>query len=182
MTSYEQISQQAEADLNTYQAKTGAARPQGLDDAGVNSYADKKFATGQVTYGDELSTNRGYNKRIPPSEGGMLDDKGRQHFQGAGGPLEKLAQANRDQGGRNDNDVVPANIRSTDGLGSIDDVATQGRQASRANVGSNPPGPGGSAFKGENYYTPETVPDSIAAEGWVAPESVTQASRETEGL
>lgn len=77
MTDYEAISKQAEADLNTYQSKTGNARPQGLDDAGVNSFAEKKFDSAQVEYGDELSTNRGFNKRIPPSEGGVLDDRGR---------------------------------------------------------------------------------------------------------
>ena len=77
MTDYEAISKQAEADLNTYQSKTGNARPQGLDDAGVNSFAEKKFDSAQVEYGDELSTNRGFNKRIPPSEGGILDDRGR---------------------------------------------------------------------------------------------------------
>lgn len=76
-TDYEKLAKQCEADLNTYQSKTGNARPQGLDDGGVNTYAEKKFATGEVQTGDELSTNRGYNKRIPPSEGGMLDDRGR---------------------------------------------------------------------------------------------------------
>ena len=77
MTDYKAISRQAEADLNTYQSKTGNARPQGLDDAGVNSFAEKKFDSAQVTYGDKLSTNSGFNKRIPPSEGGILDDRGR---------------------------------------------------------------------------------------------------------
>lgn len=77
MPNYEEISRRAEADLNTYQSKTGNARPQGLDDAGVNSYAEKKFDSAGVTYGDDLSTNRGYNKRIPPSEGGDLDARGR---------------------------------------------------------------------------------------------------------
>jgi hypothetical protein len=77
MPSYEQIAKEAELDLNTYQAKTGNARPEGLDDAGVNSYAEKKFETGNVEYGDELSTNGGYIKRIPPSEGGDLDARGR---------------------------------------------------------------------------------------------------------
>lgn len=73
------IANQAEADLNTYQAKTGAARAQGLDQAGINSMAEKKFEDrgAQVTQGDELSTNASFNKRIPPSEGGVLDDKGR---------------------------------------------------------------------------------------------------------
>ena len=78
MANYEQIAKQAEADLNTYQAKTGnARRMEGLDDAGVNSAAENKFENASVQYGDELSTNRGYDKRIPPNEGGMLDDRGR---------------------------------------------------------------------------------------------------------
>lgn len=70
---------------------------------------------------------------------------------------------------------------NVEGLGGVNDIATQGKQASQANVGKKPPGPGGSQFKGDNYYTPESVPDSISAEGWVAPESVTESSKETEG-
>ncbi|PHH61402.1 hypothetical protein CDD81_427 [Ophiocordyceps australis] len=127
-----------------------------------------------LTSGHDLSTNRGYNKRIPPNEGGVLDQRGQQtrgeHFEGKGGPEDS-----------NDNDVVPARVPNTQGLGSLNDSATEGQQASRANVGSRPPGPGGSAFKGSDYYTPESVPDSISAEGNIAPGSVTQASREAEG-
>ncbi|PHH91781.1 hypothetical protein CDD83_10349 [Cordyceps sp. RAO-2017] len=182
---YEKIAKQAEADLNTYQSKTGAARPQGLDDGGANSYAEKKFATAEVKQGDELSTNGGYNKRIPPSEGGVLDDRGRQtrgeHFQGKGGPLDKLAEARRERGGHNDNDVVPARVPPVEGLGGVDDIATRGKEASRVNVGRAPPGPGGSAHRGDKYYAPESVPDSIAAEGWLPPQSVTAASGESEG-
>lgn len=74
---YTRIAKNAEADLNTYQSKTGEARPQSLDDAGVNSYTEKKFPSSDVKYGDDLSTNRGYNRRIPPEEGGDLDDRGR---------------------------------------------------------------------------------------------------------
>jgi len=60
------------------------------------------------------------------------------------------------------------------------DMLAKGEAASLSNVGRNPPGVGGSKFRGENYYTPESVPDSISAEGNVAPESVVQASREAE--
>lgn len=77
MSNYEEISRRAEADLNTYQAKTGNARRQADDDAGVNSYVEKKFDSANVSYGDDLSTNRGYNKRIPPGEGGDVDARGR---------------------------------------------------------------------------------------------------------
>ncbi|EFY92146.1 hypothetical protein MAC_01747 [Metarhizium acridum CQMa 102] len=185
MTDYESISKQAEADLNTYQSKTGNARPQGLDEAGVNSFAEKKFDSAEVKYGDELSTNRGNNRRIPPSEGGILDDRGRQtrgvHFEGKGGPLDKLQDSYDKQPGQNDNDVVPARVPHVEGIGGVGDIATQGKQATKANVGDKPPGPGGSQFKGDEYYTPESVPDSISAEGWIPPESVTQSSKETEG-
>ncbi|KAK7415717.1 hypothetical protein QQX98_005630 [Neonectria punicea] len=184
MTDFEQIAKQAETDLNTYQAKTGNARPQGLDDAGVNATAERKFDDANVEYGDELSTNRGYNKRIPPSEGGTLDDRGRQtrgeHFEGEGGPEEKVSQSYQEQGGQNDNDVVSARVADNNGLDSGKDVAAEGQQASCANIGRNPSGPGGSEFKGENYYTPESVPDSTSAQGWIAPESTTQASREAQ--
>ncbi|KAH7244757.1 hypothetical protein B0J15DRAFT_552372 [Fusarium solani] len=184
MSNYEQIAKQAEQDLNTYQAKTGNARRQDADNAGVNPLVENQFEGAQVEFGDELSTNRGYNKRIPPSEGGILDDRGRQargeQYEGEGGPIDKLNQSYQQQGGQNDNDVVGGRVPQTSGLGSAKDIASQGQEAARANVGRNPPGPGGSQFKGEDYYQPESVPDSISAEGWVAPDSVTQASKESE--
>lgn len=103
-----------------------------------------------------------------------------QHYEGEGGPLDKLSRANDERGGYNDNDVVGANVKKTSGLGAADDLASKGQEAQRANVGRNPPGPGGSQFKGEDYYQPESVPDSISAEGNIAPESVIEASREAE--
>lgn len=80
--------------------------------------------------------------------------------------------------GDNDNDVVPAPVRKVGGLGSVNDIATRGQDASEANVGKNPSGPGGQKFKGENYSPPESVPGSISAEGYEAPASVVEASRE----
>jgi hypothetical protein len=104
-----------------------------------------------------------------------------EHFEGIGGPQDKLRQAYDERGGYNDNDVVPARVPQTEGPGSVNDMATQGKVAAEANVGKNPPGPGGSKYRGSDYYQPENVPDSISAEGWIAPESVIEASRETEG-
>ncbi|KAL7908303.1 hypothetical protein GGI35DRAFT_481005 [Trichoderma velutinum] len=186
MPNYEEISNRAEADLNTYQSKTGAARPQADDDAGVNSYVEKKFDGAKVAYGDELSTNRGYDKRIPPNEGGDVDARGKQArghlYEGKGGPEDKVAESYRRQPGQNDPDVEDVEVDETErGLSHSGDIADQGKAASRANVGRNPPGVGGSKYKGSDYYTPESVPDSISAEGWIAPESVIEASRETEG-
>lgn len=107
-------------------------------------------------------------------------------FEGAGGPEHKLAQAQQDAGGYNDNDVITRKaLGRADIVGAGkerrgNDILDQGASAARNNVGSNPPGPGGSQFKGEDYYRPESVPDSVSAEGYVPPESVTQASKETE--
>ncbi|KAF3356159.1 hypothetical protein VdG1_06487 [Verticillium dahliae VDG1] len=151
------IAADAEADLNSYQAKTGEAREQADDAAGVRSIPENKFPGADVKYGDDLSTNAGYNKRIPPEEGGDLDARGRQ----ARGELYDHNKG--------------------DAQGQKPDPLLQGEDASITNVGRNPPGPGGSKFKGEDYYKPESVPGSIAAEGNVPPASVTEASRETEG-
>lgn len=71
------IAQQAEADLNSYQAKQGLNNSS-VNDAGVDSGVERKFPGAEVKYGDELSTSGSYNKRITPSEGGELDDRGRQ--------------------------------------------------------------------------------------------------------
>lgn len=101
-------------------------------------------------------------------------------YEGYGGPIDKVNSSYDRQPGQDDNDVVPAGFSKTSGLGSADDIASRGQDAQRANVGKNPPGPGGSQYKGSDYYTPESVPDSISAEGWVAPESVTEASKEAE--
>lgn len=67
------------------------------------------------------------------------------------------------------------------GEGSLGGIINEGQAAVQSNVGRNPPGPGGSRFKGEDYYNPESVPDSISAEGQVPPESVVSASKESEG-
>ncbi|OAA59067.1 hypothetical protein SPI_06269 [Niveomyces insectorum RCEF 264] len=191
MSDYTRIAKQAEASLNSYQAKTGGGRrPQADDEAGVNSNATRQFPGGDVQQGDELSTNRGYGKRIPPSEGGDLDARGRQtrgtHFEGTAGPHEKMDEFYRDHGGYNENDVsddpTESGLRGNSGSSSSNtkDIAAQGRDASFANAGRKPPGPGGSKFKGEDYYVPESVPDSTSAEGWIPPASVTQTSRESE--
>ncbi|KAM3505198.1 hypothetical protein MY10362_003086 [Beauveria mimosiformis] len=177
------IANQAEADLNTYQSKTGAARPQGLDEAGVNSMAENKFEGrgAQVKYRDELSTGGSFNKRIPPSEGGVLDDRGRQskgeQFDDTARSLDKLNQPSKHTA-TNDNDGVPARVPPVSGRGGQDDIATKGQKAQISNVGTNPPGPGGSVYKGKQH-DPESVPDRNSAQGYIQPDSAVEASRET---
>ena len=112
------------------------------------------------------------NSRISQTRG--------EHYEGKGGPIDKLNESYERQPGQDDNDVVPANVPKTSGLGSVNDIATQGQEASVSNVGRKAPGVGGSQYKGEDYYVPESVPDSISAEGNIAPGSVNQASRESE--
>lgn len=56
----------------------------------------------------------------------------------------------------------------------------EGKAAAETNVHSDSHLRHKGQFKGSDYYTPETVPDSIAAEGNLAPESVVQSSREAE--
>jgi hypothetical protein len=72
-----QISEQAERDLNSHQAKTGDKKTSPSDEAGVDSRVENKFPGAKVLYDEELSTNRGYNRRIPESEGGERDARGR---------------------------------------------------------------------------------------------------------
>lgn len=75
---------------------------------------------------------------------------------------------------------MPAHVPKVQGLGGVNDITTQGEAAAVNNVGYKPPGPGGQKYPGDQYYNPESVPDSISAEGNVAPESVVQASGEAE--
>jgi hypothetical protein len=90
--------------------------------------------------------------------------------------MDKLAKANDERGGYNDNDVVPAGFKQSSGLGAADDIADKGQEAMRTNVGRNPPGPGGSQFKGADY-TEDSVPDPNSAQGYVAPESAIETAR-----
>lgn len=71
------IADQAERDLNSYEAKTGANRTSRNDEAGVDTRVEKKFPGADVRYDTDLSTNASYNKRIPPEEGGDVDSRGR---------------------------------------------------------------------------------------------------------
>lgn len=102
------------------------------------------------------------------------------HNYGSGDPQSLIRAQYEENPGQNDNDVVDVPVDPMGRQGEKPDPLLKGQAASRANVGSNPPGVGGAQFKGENYYAPESVPDSISAEGNVAPESIVQASQEAE--
>ncbi|KAH8674014.1 hypothetical protein BX600DRAFT_547639 [Xylariales sp. PMI_506] len=182
--------EQAERDLNSYEAKTGSHRTSVNDGAGVDTRVENKFPGAKVRYDQDLSTNRGYNKRIPIQEGGDLDARGRQtrgeHFEGEGGPEHKLSQQARDYGGENNTSLTGKHnsgsyeytARNTMPYSHRGEGALQqGKEAAQSNMEGGRL-PHKSQFKGSDYYVPESVPDSISAEGHVPPESVTQASRE----
>jgi hypothetical protein len=73
------IAQKAERDLNTYQSKTGTGkgRASGLEDFGVNATIDQKFPGATVKVGENLVTDKSYDRRIPADEGGVVDETGR---------------------------------------------------------------------------------------------------------
>ncbi|KAI1335160.1 hypothetical protein F5Y15DRAFT_399126 [Xylariaceae sp. FL0016] len=187
------IADQAEKDLNTYGAKTGAHKSSVNDEVGVDSRVENKFPGAKVQYGQDLSTNAGYNRRIPPEEGGDLDARGRQtrgeHFEGIGGPEHKLAQQAREYGGndtfdstgKRQHDVGSRNAADTSvPVGKEGDMMTAGKEAVQSNIEGTKHLPRKENFKGADYYTPESVPGSISAEGYEPPSSVTESSREAE--
>ncbi|KAI4866425.1 hypothetical protein F4820DRAFT_447123 [Hypoxylon rubiginosum] len=187
------IADQAERDLNSYDAKTGAKKTSPNDEAGVDSRVEQRFPGAEVRYDQDLSTNASYNKRIPPEEGGDVDARGRQtrgeHFEGVGGPEDKLERQARDFGGNNEFDAAATRPRevgsssatdTTTAYGRNGDAMAEGREAVRSNVAGTKYNPRKEHFKGSDYYTPESVPGSISAEGYEAPDSVTQSSQEAE--
>ncbi|KAI0526482.1 hypothetical protein F5B22DRAFT_655631 [Xylaria bambusicola] len=186
---FRKIAEEAERNLNTYESKTGAHRTSPNDDSGVETRVENQFPGSSVRYGDDLSTNAGYNKRIPPEEGGDLDARGRQtrgeHFEGVGGPEHKFEQQMRDYGGYNELDST--NKRRYDiGSNSVTDdtsvaysgeVMAEGRRAAQSNVQGTVPRK--NQYPGSEYHTPREAVGDMSAEGYEAPSSVTEASRES---
>ncbi|KAI1116960.1 hypothetical protein F5Y14DRAFT_448343 [Nemania sp. NC0429] len=178
--------EQAERDLNTYGARAGARGTSGADEAGVNTGVETRFPGAQVKYGEDLSTNAGYNKRIPPDEGGTLDTRGRQtrgeQFEGTGGPEHKLDQQTRNQSGSDGRyqsfGSKPAAHDETDAYGR--EVMNEGREAAQSNIESNRFVAHKGRYPGAEYTHPQEVPGEMSAEGYEAPASVIEASRESE--
>jgi len=108
------IAAQAERDLNSREAKTGASKPSdSANESGVDVNVTNKFPGSTVTYGSAAS-GQGDNREIPESEGGGFNPKTGQptkarDFEGEGGLEEKAAKYVADQPG---NDDVRENIRN----------------------------------------------------------------------
>ncbi|KAI3337127.1 hypothetical protein HD806DRAFT_542841 [Xylariaceae sp. AK1471] len=188
---FRKIAEQAERDLNTYEAKTGAHKTSPSDEAGVDTRVENKFPGSQVKYGEDLSTNAGYNKRIPPDEGGDLDSHGRQtrgkHFEGVGGPEHKVAQQARDYGGHNKLDSTGKRQHDIGSKSATDptvpyrkdEVMAEGKEAVQSNMESAKYVPHKTRYKRGDSPTDESVPAKMSAEGFEPPPSVTEASRES---
>lgn len=186
----------AEQDVNSYQNKTGAGKDHTTDEAGVDSRAAQKFPGAEVRYEQDMGVNAMNSNRIPPEEGGEVDSRGRatkpEHFEGMGGPEHKLAQQAQKYGGYDELDSTntrQAKVESTSaqdtslpvGANPKTDPMTYGKMATEGNVEKGKHMTHQKEqFKGADYYQPESVPDSISAEGYIPPESVTQTSREAE--
>lgn len=113
-----------------------------------------------------------------------------EHFEGVGGPEDKIARQERDFGGNNEFDATGTRQREV-GSSSVTDstvgynrkndaVMPEGKEAVQSNIEGTKRNPRKEHFKGSDYYTPESVPGSISAEGYEPPESVVQSSREAE--
>ncbi|KAI0549403.1 hypothetical protein F4679DRAFT_584544 [Xylaria curta] len=190
--SFRKIAEEAERNLNTYEAKTGAHKTSLNDEAGVDTRIENQFPGSQVRYGQDLSTNASYNKRIPPEEGGDLDARGRQtrggHFEGVGGPQHKLGEQMRNFGGSNKFDPINRQHHDILSRSAADDttevhrgeVMSEGREAAQSNIESNKFVPHKGRYPGREYHTTQEVPGEMSAEGYEAPASVTEASRESE--
>ncbi|TRX94797.1 hypothetical protein FHL15_004258 [Xylaria flabelliformis] len=215
---FRKIAEEAERNLNTYEAKTGAHKSSTNDEAGIDTRVENQFPGSQVrskieprglqcsqgscfgwqqltpsvTDGQDLSTNAGYNRRIPPEEGGDLDARGRQtrgeHFEGVGGPEHKLSEQMRDFGGSNEFDLTNKRRHDTSARSTADDttesysgeVMSEGRKAAQSNIESSKSVPHKGQYPGSEYRTTQEVPGEMSAEGYEAPASVTEASRESE--
>ncbi|KAF2970603.1 hypothetical protein GQX73_g2975 [Xylaria multiplex] len=188
---FRKIAEEAERNLNTYEAKTGAHKTSHQGEAGVDTGVESQFLGAEVRYGQDLSTNAGYNRRIPPEEDGALDARGQQtrgeHFEGVGGPEHKLGQQMREYGGSNEFDPANKRRHDTRSKASADDtsaayskeVMTEGREAALSNMESNKYVPHKGQYPGSEYQTAQEVPGDMSAEGYEAPESVTEVSRES---
>lgn len=111
-----------------------------------------------------------------------------EHFEGKGGPEDKFAQQLDNKGGYDNVNELSAPKPAGETGAQADtvpehagvDLASEGKEAARANATLAEQAGGKTQFKGADYYRPESVPDSISAEGYIPPTSVTQASREAE--
>ncbi|KAM7189961.1 hypothetical protein V8F33_009763 [Rhypophila sp. PSN 637] len=181
-----EIAHQAEINLNKSSAKTGHKHHTGLGETGVDDIVEKKFPGATVHAGSENISSRSYNRKIPPEEGGDLDERGRPYHgsayestSGTGGPIHTHGLRFEEPADPSRSDLLPDDAvragvnptpRSTEPM-------ERGRLASESNragsriKGSHHP------YRGADWETPETVPDEHAMMGDIPPKSVTETSK-----
>lgn len=131
-----------------------------------------------------------------------------EQFEGPGGPEEKIAREyQRNPAGISEevfkdldgvdvrkvsspkqqlvpqDEVAPRTSGGGNPVPETGDTFGEGIEATRHNLDGKPgtQNEPRQKFKGEDYYVPESVPGSISAEGYEAPDSVVEASKESEG-
>ncbi|KAK3621285.1 hypothetical protein LTR56_022893 [Elasticomyces elasticus] len=154
------IAQQAERDLNSNAAKTGAStdtqgnrRGHGASDStnesGVDQAVEAKFPGSSVNYGSSAS-GAGDNRDISLEEGGDINpDTGKlfkaKDYEGLGGPEDKAKAYSEAFGGDN---AVRGNIRQQGESGALRDEARDG--PSGQPVSSSGPGYTGNGASGQD--------------------------------
>ncbi|KAK6068517.1 hypothetical protein SCUP515_09515 [Seiridium cupressi] len=145
------IADQAERDLNSYQAKTGAGKSSSNDDAGVDSRVENKQTRGEHFEGEGGPEHKLAQQQRDFGGEDTYDSSGRRQPQGS----DSYETGNRD-------------------------AMSEGKEYVQSNLQSEGIPREKNKFPGSEYYTPESVPGSISSAGYEAPRSVTQASRESE--
>ncbi|KAI1751425.1 hypothetical protein F4782DRAFT_531451 [Xylaria castorea] len=145
---FRKIAEEAERNLNTYEAKTGAHKTSRNDEAGVDTRVENQFPGSQVRYGQDLSTNAGYNEFDPTNK--------RRHD-------------------------ISSRSAADDTTGAYSgEVMSEGKEAAQSNIESSKFVPHKGQYPGSEYHITQEVPGEMSAEGYEAPASVTEASRESE--
>ncbi|KAI5868145.1 hypothetical protein GGS23DRAFT_591941 [Durotheca rogersii] len=153
------IANQAEKDLNTYEAKTGVHETSPNDESGVDTRVDQKFPDAELRYDKDSKAHASSPSRVvrpeestsstPPAPGSVIL-----------GPRTPLARPWED--GRNYKDVIMSESREVV-RASMEDAQHNARR---------------DHVKAAGYYAPESaLPGSISAEGYEPPESVIESSR-----
>ncbi|KAM7197940.1 hypothetical protein V8F20_006388 [Naviculisporaceae sp. PSN 640] len=181
-----EIAHQAEIDLNKSEAKTGHKHRTGLGDTGVDDIVEKKFPGATVHAGDNNISSRSYNRKIPPEEGGDLDERGRPYHgsayettSGTGGPIHAHGLKYEEPADPSRPDYLPRDAvreevnpsaRSTEPM-------ERGKLASESNRAGASKAPHPHPYRGADWEAPEGVPDEHATMGTIPPESVTETSK-----
>ncbi|KAK3331357.1 hypothetical protein B0H66DRAFT_613706 [Apodospora peruviana] len=182
-----EIAKQAERDLNTHKSKTGK-RVTGLGETGIDDTVEKKFPGAKVQSGEEFVSSRSMNRRIPPEEGGDVDERGRpyrgsayENISGSGGPAKESGRLFEEPADASRPDFLSdENVRGgVSGSARTGETMEQGRLAAKSNrtgLEANMKH-GHSAYRGADYQDPESVPDTRADQSAVPPGSEIETSR-----